>query len=607
VDDLGQRAIAVLTLLAERPDYSTPGALAGVRQLDLSTGQVRRILGDLQERELVFQRLDETWRVRRRARELLAGTAPREREEVWPLLDDRYVRRAIGSVQRRSERQQDVDRLALTFVDPGFSDRLENDNNQVIYGRRGTGKTHVLRILDRSVRERNGALSLYLDLRLLGSSSIYEDSGRPIGVRVASLLKDLLKAVGDSLEEAATDPNARDVRGSAEETIEAFREASSRSTLAGEHRGHDQDVRQSASREGNPLDHVVFAEVNGALDAALDALGAERFLLLLDEWNAIPLELQPLLAEFLKRSLFTLPRATVKLATLEHRSRFAEPTGLNNVVGFEVGADISTALELDEYFVYDRNPLQTERTYAELLYRHVGLEAELAVTTRRFVGPDWRGSLRTLTDNLRLALPEDALEFEYLAEKHGVDGGDAFVDALFDDRTAFRELVRAGEGVTRDFINIFAGAHDEARRRGERAITVDAVRAAASQWFETDKAPNMAGPQAAALEYISREVLAKHAERIFFLSKRYERHEAVRSLFDFRLLHLLHRGYVDPESPLERFNAYALDYGLYVQLLGTSHAPPVAASVPIAERRLAKSVLVSGEQLAQVWNDASET
>jgi hypothetical protein len=519
---------------------------------------------DLQERELVFQRLDETWRVRRRARALLEGDQPRQREEPWPLLDDRHLRRAISSVQRRSERQQDVDRLALTFVDPGFSDRLDNDNNQIIYGRRGTGKTHVLRILDRLMRERAGALSLYVDLRLLGSSSIFEDSGRAMSVRVASLLQDLLAAVHSVLVDAATDPS-RDVGKEAIDALDALADAISRSTLneellrteyeasdddqrgrragvslglkpgvdAGLERQSHHEVREATTREGNPLDYVVFAEVSGALDGALTAIGVERFLLLLDEWNAIPLELQPMLAEFLKRTIFTLPRATVKLASLEYRSRFAEPVGRNNVVGFEVGADISTALELDDYFVYDRNPRRMERTFAELLYRHVGLEAELEVTMRRFVGPEWRGSLRTLTDNLRLALPEDELEFEYLAERHGIDGGDSFVAALFQDQLAFRELVRAGEGVTRDFINIFAGAHDDARRRGETAITVESVRAAASQWFETDKAPNMAGSQAAALDYISREVLAKHAERIFLLSKRYERHDAVRSLFDF--------------------------------------------------------------------------
>jgi hypothetical protein len=108
------------------------------------------------------------------------------------VLDDPYVRRAISSIQRRSERQEDVDRLALTFVDPGFSDRLDNDNNQIVYGRRGTRKTHVPRILERAVRERPNHLGLDADLRLLGSSSIFEDPGRPLSVRVASLLKDLL-------------------------------------------------------------------------------------------------------------------------------------------------------------------------------------------------------------------------------------------------------------------------------------------------------------------------------------------------------------------------------------------------------------------------------
>ena len=170
------------------------------------------------------------------------------------MLDDPYVRRAISRIQRRSERQEDVDRLALTFVDPGFIDRLDNDNNQVLYGRRGTGKTHVLRILERSVRERPSRLALYVDLRLLGSSSIFEDSGRPLGVRVASLLKDLLVEVHGALVDAATDPD----RDTPETAVEARRAGRRGQPLnpRGRARPHRRaNGPPTSSADGDSVDH----------------------------------------------------------------------------------------------------------------------------------------------------------------------------------------------------------------------------------------------------------------------------------------------------------------------------------------------------------------
>ena len=50
------------------------------------------------------------------------------------------------------------------------------------------------------------------------------------------------------------------------------------------------------------------------------------------------------------------PALTVKIASIEYRSNFNREAELNNVIGFEMGPDISSVLELDDYYVYDRNP-----------------------------------------------------------------------------------------------------------------------------------------------------------------------------------------------------------------------------------------------------------
>src|SRR4051812_33109293 len=68
---------------------------------------------------------------------------------------------AILNIQRRAEAAE-ADRIDRTFVDVGFFPMLATTDHQIVYGRRGIGKTHALQYLAESVRERG-------DLDLPGS------------------------------------------------------------------------------------------------------------------------------------------------------------------------------------------------------------------------------------------------------------------------------------------------------------------------------------------------------------------------------------------------------------------------------------------------------
>jgi hypothetical protein len=72
------------------------------------------------------------------------------------------------------------------------------------------------------------------------------------------------------------------------------------------------------------------------LDEALQALGIDNLLVLIDEWTAIPPDVQPYIAEFLKRAFFPSNRITVKIASLEYRSRFISSNDSGPRVGFEL-------------------------------------------------------------------------------------------------------------------------------------------------------------------------------------------------------------------------------------------------------------------------------
>lgn len=341
------------------------------------------------------------------------------------LIEDPLVQAAVSRVAVRAERQKDVGQLVATFVDPGISVQLENDNNQIIYGRRGTGKTHVLKVVERAVHERAGEFALYVDMRRLGSHSVFTDEGRPLHVRVSSLLKDILAELENALLEWVTQPEV-DLPGNALEDLDALSTAMTRTVLADVSTSVEASAATEArnssdagvsitpqpgltlgarsesmvsegeriTRTGRELNPIYFQELGEALQAVIASSGLSRLVILLDEWTAIPLDLQPLLAEFLKRTFFTIPQVTVKIASLEYRSNFSEPLERNNVVGFELGADISSVIELDDYFVYDRNTERTVEMFAELLLRHVAAEVEAKERRKRLLRT--RGNSRSL-------------------------------------------------------------------------------------------------------------------------------------------------------------------------------------------------------------------
>ncbi|MEW8051437.1 MAG: hypothetical protein AB2792_21115 [Candidatus Thiodiazotropha sp.] len=109
------------------------------------------------------------------------------------------LNRAFMMLTRRSERV-DRNRLVDTFVNIGPLFTLVSSlDHQVVFGRRGTGKTHVLNYLSDS-RATEGDVVAYIDLSNIGSSGgIYSDHNIPLIERATRLLVDVLLAVHDTL------------------------------------------------------------------------------------------------------------------------------------------------------------------------------------------------------------------------------------------------------------------------------------------------------------------------------------------------------------------------------------------------------------------------
>jgi len=382
---------------------------------------------------------------------------------------------AFLRVVRRAERQDD-DVLQKTFVDVGpvFSTLLSLDH-QIVYGRRGTGKTHLLTVL-RQKRRAAGEVVVQIDMRTIGSAGgIYSDPSLNVPQRATRLLVDVLAAIhGALLDQAGGDGAAIDLGRSGgalneyfeahvsvkvlgtttvetTRTDESASAADSSLVLRASLTGASADASFKASHaekaiagekravSGSEVYRVNFGNVGVAVRNLIETLPNRRLWLLIDEWSEIPLDIQPYLADLIRRALLPARGATVKIAAIEHRSRFLIPDRAVGNIGLELGADVATAINLDDHMVFENDETAAVAFFQSLVLKHV----------------------------------QAALEAEGMVSPGNVS---QLLSQGFTQINAFSEVVRACEGVPRDAINILSHAGQKAN---DTTISVGDVRTAA--------------------------------------------------------------------------------------------------------------------------------
>lgn len=467
----------------------------------------------------------------------------------------KHLNQALLRIPRRAE-GTDRNTLSATYVAAGsFAALLHSPDHQILYGRRGTGKTHALLYLDELLHG-TGDIAVYLDLRTIGSAGgMYADSSQSAAVRGTHLLVDTLEAVHDELltvavEQQVADPTGLmrnlDALASAATEVKVVGSVEAETTVGGTsasdagvelssaprlsaNRRHTVTAQSRLVRTGIEHHHVLFGPLNRALRGIIRTLGPARLWLLLDEWSSIPRDLQPLLADLLRRSVLPITGVTVKIAAIERRSRFACPSGAGDYLGIEVGSDAASAVNLDEFLSFDHGRTRAREFFAQLFFNHASVR---------------------LTTMIKNPPPDPA----------------AFVEEVF-RRNAFTELVRAAECLPRDAINIAALAAQHAH---EEPISIGDVRRAARDWYLRDKQTALTTNDLArsVLRSLVDEVVGRRRSRTFVIDQlAAQRLGTIEDLHDARLLHLLRRGIADPRHPGTLYDGFAIDYGCYVTLL----------------------------------------
>ena len=480
------------------------------------------------------------------------------------------INRAFNLVPKRAEARA-TEQLRDTFVDSGVAAALEAIDHQVLYGRRGTGKTHVLRYLE-TVVESRGDVAVYVDLRTIGSpDGLFAGDAVPATERTARLLVDLLGQLHDSLLGAAIDDDSLMTDGFFVARLDALLAAITTVRVAGEVEFSDEGERKNSqiaavagklslgtnfglevgasdesgeenrdlrreTRRGTERISLNFSDVARALRELANSISARRVWLILDEWSSVPAEIQPYLGAFLVRCVLPLRAFTVKIAAIEQQTRFRETLSDGSVIGLELGADVAANVDLDEFMVFEQNQLRAKAFFQGLLFKHLTAGVDLDERVKGLV---------TEQDLIRLG---------------------------FTDVRAFDELVRAAEGVPRDAINIAAKA---AMRAFDRKISVPDVRVAARMWFQADKEAALRSRDDALrlLNWVIDNVIKQKRARGFLVNQKSTQAPLLMALFDARVLHLLRRGYSAQDEPGERYDVYVIDYGAYVDLTNTQYAP----------------------------------
>ncbi len=474
----------------------------------------------------------------------------------------------IGFTKRAEKASEES--LVATFVDsaPLFA-LLATQNNQVIYGRRGTGKTHALKVLSEHVEQNFGAIPVFLDMRTIGSNgSIYSDSSRDFAERASTLLSDVLSGLLnefygialtviddhphpaevtrrlDALQESIStiritgDVNEEAVEVGKQQTGSASKvtgTALPAPLLSGEvsfSKVNETSASRTVKRSGRERIQLTFGSIAGALADMVYILGGRRVWLLIDEWSEVPVDLQPYLADLFRRVVLPVNEITIKIAAIEHRTNFAILKDRGEYIGLELGADVSADLNLDDFLVFDNNQEKATEFISNLIFRHYQS------------APDEHPELQN-PNNL--------------------------ISEIFTQRPVFEEFVRAVEGVPRDALNLMAKVVTKAFGR---QIAMNDVRAGARDWYNQDKAAVIRNDAILAdlLQHIIAEVIGSRRARAFLLSSK-SRHAGVDKLFDSRLLHILKKNVSSHDEPGQRYDVYKIDYGCYVDLINTTRAP----------------------------------
>ena len=435
----------------------------------------------------------------------------------------------------------------ITYIDPkSHKQRILLNQNHIIFGRRGAGKSSLIKTLKDNMTVTDGYLYAYVNMedfkdasfpnvlihvlnafkadlshQLERKTRFYQLSRLWKNRKVISILKNAIdkfeKEIDkpDSYQESVSSKNSESESTSATVTYQILAANASYAT------GTEIQTQSTLPRDKLEKLRNAIPKLKGTIKNIQDYYPDKSIFLIIDDLYFLKKPDQLLLIDFFHR-LTKDTRLFLKVATIRHRSKiYARMHG--SYFGTEIGHDVQV-IDLD----YNLNSLDELKAFMRSLIDECSRQCKISFN----------------------------------------------LDEVFSSG-AFTQLCLASGGVPRDFLTLFVQVSNNYDEKSSRKINKTAINEAAIQ--------NMQGKQLNLrtdsseekeileqhLAYIKKVIISEKKVNMFLVSnseiERFPQiRQAIKELVDLRMLHL-----VEPDTSAassvsgQRYSAYMVDIGLY--------------------------------------------
>ncbi|MGL6002923.1 MAG: ATP-binding protein [Plesiomonas sp.] len=446
-------------------------------------------------------------------------------------------------------------------------DNINNRNNTIIYGRRGSGKTHLLKALsERLVKnldeERN--FPVYIDARRIIPLLSFEHTSKeanailifkyiiqelantlfininpifgfnPFDDKFRHIYESKVNELSEIFKKLYLEFNGKRFSKPSSLTVseEEVRSLGGNLTVSkSPSAGIKADIQQKKAESKEHDTYISILDVTNEIEAIIDMMNLNRITVMIDEWSEIERDTQLYLADILKKS-FSAIAVTLKIAAIPNRTNLGIKQE-QKFFGLEDGGDIF-GYNLDARYIFETNKQMTRNFFNDLLYKHLSSFSQQSV---------------------------NALIKTNKASK------DSFINIFFAN-VALNEIFVASAGIPRDFINLFISSYDKficSSTTNAKRISVRDVRAANMTWYDSDKREQVDKHpiERTLLAKIIKEIVEMKKSIHFLVPERYSNNKHIQNLIDFRVMHLIKKGISHKDHPGVIYNAYSIDYGCY--------------------------------------------
>ena len=433
-----------------------------------------------------------------------------------------------------------TDQTTIEYVDPrGHLERLNSKQNQIIFGRRGSGKSLLLK----SIREKNkDAISLATNIEDFKDIS-FPDSIIQV---LKAILKQLKLEVNKNYEcyELGKLHKARRLKKKLNQILKKLEKRLENPD------NYDEDIitKKEQKKAGKLKANYIQSNASFTSDYT-DVIEVSKSLKI-DKLNILKNELPDLkelinvISEFLQKPIFLI---------LD---------------------DFYFIRRSDQPFFIDFFHRLSKNTHLYLKVATIKHRTSLYLHDQTYVGIEIRHDAQTLNLDYSLENYEALQSFlkDLLNHVKGSANSKIDIENILTDN-ALRFLCLASGGVPRDFFSLFIRIGNSLIE-GKTSITKpDVIEIAIEEHpykieaFQTDSADekDILGHY---LQYIKEEIIEKKRTNSFLVSnsdivKFSQINQAIKELVDLRLLHLVNSNTSSAASDGRRYAAYMLDIGLY--------------------------------------------